>query len=230
MAFEFLILGAGRGGTSLLMALLDTHSKLEILSEYASVECLMDKSRNVFQRVEAFREACLAEAARHSDKIWGNKITTEQLAALATGSPSADFDVLGYFFNQAFRTTKIIFILRDGRACVRSKVKRTGQSYETACMRWNYSVEVYRYLLGDPTRHLLTKFEDLLVDPPTVLRRITEFLGVPFEEGMLLGTDNPKLRPEYRNTGFDLTKMDTGPVADWYGVIEHNLRLCGYLQ
>lgn len=229
MAFEFLILGAGRGGTSLLMALLDTHSRLEVMSEYASVACLMDESRDVFERVGAFKKACLAEAARHADKMWGNKITTEQLSALASGSPSADFDVLSYFFNEAFAGTKVVFILRDGRTCVRSKVERTGQSYETACMRWNYSVQVYRYLSADPGRHLLTKFEDLLMDAPGVLRRITDFLGVPFEEGMLSGTDNPKLLPEYRNTGFDLEKMHLGAVADWHGLIQENLRYCGYL-
>lgn len=229
MAFEFLILGAGRGGTSLLMALLDAHSKLEVMSEYASVECLMDENHNVFERVEAFKRACLTEAARYSDKMWGNKITTEQLGALATGSPSADFDLLGYFFNEAFKATKVIFILRDGRTCVRSKVRRTGQTYETACMRWNYSVEVYKYLSANPRCHLLTKFEDLVLNPVDVLRRITDFLGVPFEAGMLSGTDNPKLLPEYRNTGFDLQKMHPGMMAEWYGLIQENLEYCGYL-
>ncbi len=228
MAFEFMIVGAGRGGTSLLMALLDAHSRLDVAPEFASA-CLIDPGKTLADRVDAFGRACLEEADRHQNGIWGNKITTEQLGALATGAPAPDVDVLAYFFDKAFRSIKVIFILRDGRTCVRSKVTRTGQSYETACARWNYSVEVYKYLSRDPARHLVVKFEDLLRTPTGVLSRITAFLGIPYEDGMLSGTDSQKLPPGYRNSTLKIERSQVGPPAAWHRLIEDHLRFCGYL-
>jgi hypothetical protein len=228
MAFEFLIVGAARGGTSLLMALLDSHSKLEVASEYASASNLKDASRNMFERVEAFKQACLAEAVRHPDKIWGNKILTDQVCALANGAPHPEFDVLDYFFNEAFPTTKVVFIVRDGRTCVRSKVNRAGHTFESACRGWNQSIEVYKFILRHSTRYLTVKFEDLLVRPDEVLARVTDYLGVSYEKQMLAGTDNAKLLPEYRNSGFDLSKMEVGQPGEWHSLIAENLRFCGY--
>ena len=210
------------------MALLDAHSRIEVAPEHASA-CLMDQSQGLADRVDAFKQACLEDAGRYPDKTWGNKITTEQLGALATGAPAPDVDMLSHFFNDAFASIKAIFILRDGRTCVRSKVTRTGQSYETACARWNYSVEVYKYLSHDPKRHLLVKFEDLLRTPSAVLSRITAFLGIPYEDGMLSGTDSPKLPPGYRNSTLKLDRSQVGPRADWHRLIDDNLRFCGYL-
>lgn len=230
MAFEFLIVGAARGGTSLLMALLDTHSKLEVASEFASAKNLKDVTRNMVDRVESFRQACLAEAERHPDKIWGNKILTDQVCALSGGAPDPGFDVLDYFFNQVFPSIKVVFILRDGRACVRSKVNRAGHTFESACKGWNQSIEVYKYVLKYPRRYLTVKFEDLLVEPPATLRRITDYLGVPYEEAMVSGTNNAKLLPEYRNDGFDLSKMQVGQPGEWHSLIAENLRFCGYIH
>lgn len=230
MAFEFLIVGTGRGGTSLLMGLLDSHSKLEVASEYASASNLKDVSRNINARVEAFKQACLEEAARHPDKIWGNKILTDQVYALESGAPHPEFDVLNYFFNEAFPATKVVFILRDGRTAVRSKVNRGGVTYEKACRDWNRSVEMYKFILKYPGRYLTVRFEDLLVKPSAVLTQITDYLGVPYELAMLAGTDNPKLLPEYRNPGFYLSKMNIGKPGEWQGLIAENLRFCGYVK
>jgi hypothetical protein len=45
---------------------------------------------------------------------------------------------------------------------------------------------------------------------------------------MLSGTDNPKLRPDYRSKTIDREKLQVGPRADWHRLIEENLRFCGY--
>ena len=86
---RFLIVGAGRGGTSLLMGLLDAHSRLEVGLERHTVECLMghglgvpaaDIRKDLAQvRSAQFRAACDNDAAQHPTVVWGNKITTEQI-------------------------------------------------------------------------------------------------------------------------------------------------------
>ena len=237
--FEFIIVGAGRGGTSLLSALLDYHSELEVASEYASAEYLMgrkgdnDKEKIMDARISSFIERCEKRAEETADKTWGNKITTEQIHALEDHNrynPMHKKDVLEVFFNQYFKGYKVIFILRDGRACVASKVKRTGQPMETACKRWNYSVSVYDFLKNKNDNSVCIKFEDLLLSPKKVLGEICEFLGISFEENMLNGVSSQKLKPEYRNTGIIVEKAKVVDLEEQYlNLIKDGLRKCGYL-
>jgi hypothetical protein len=140
--FEFLVIGAGRSGTSLLAGLLDFHDRLEVGFEQFSEGYLMGAALAtsgpaIFDdRVRAFLDSCRDEARRYPGRIYGNKITTEQLFGLEdhnTANPDAKIDVFDRFFNHFMKGRKIVFVLRDGRTCVRSKVARTGQSVELAC-------------------------------------------------------------------------------------------------
>lgn len=238
--FQFLIIGAGRGGTSLLAGLLDHHPQLEVGFEQFSAAYLMgrelqvtDSNNLIGERVQHFRTACLQEASHFSGKIWGNKITTEQLFGLEdhnSTNPEKSVDILDYFFHQVFPTIKIIFILRDGRTCVRSKVARTGQSIELACKRWKFSVDVYKFLKQQHKNNLCLRYENLVGNPIPTLQSICSFLGVSYNESMLTGTDNAKMLPEYRQSQLDANKLILDEfVPDYYKEIEEELRYCGYL-
>jgi len=164
----------------------------------------------LFERCASFREQCDEEARRHSPSRFGNKITTEQIFGLEDhndenpGDPQA---VLEYFFAECMKDVQVVFILRDGRSCVQSKVARTGQSYELACHRWSYSVVVYEHLRDrHPSAHTL-RFEDLLRDPEPTLQAMCDFLDLPFEDVMISGTDNQKMRSEYRQSKIDPSKL-----------------------
>ncbi|MDQ3135260.1 MAG: hypothetical protein M3Q76_10705 [Acidobacteriota bacterium] len=110
-SFSFLLIGAGRGGTSPLAGLLDSHSQLEIGFELFSIDYLMGrkmpwcsrnkKERLISDRVQAFRNACLRESLKFSGKLWGNKITSEQINGLEDHNrlnPGTKLDTLDYFF------------------------------------------------------------------------------------------------------------------------------------
>src|SRR5688572_18317428 len=241
----FLIVGAGRGGTSLLTGLLDIHSRLEVGFELFAIDYLMGskkarasffasrrKERLIHERVDSFRSACIAEAEKFPGRLWGNKITTEQIYGLEEHNrlnPGAEVDVLDFFFREGLPGVKVVFILRDGRTCVRSKMNRTGQAVELACDRWKFSVEAYRYLIERHPDHQTLKFEDLLEDPVAELSKVCDFLGVPFEPEMLEGTKSLKLPPEYRQDSFVKAKSAKS-ISDegWYPLIEEELRYCGY--
>jgi hypothetical protein len=236
--FKFLIIGAGRGGTSLLMAVLDYHSELEVISEYNSVKYLMgqgvknESGDNIINnRISSFISSCEEKASHHLGKKWGNKITTEQLGGLNNRN-FTNIDnqmIFDTFFQDHLKKTKIIFILRDGRSCTVSKTNRTKQSMEQACRRWNYSVEVYKYLQIDNSS-LCIKFEDLLLNPIQTLTQISKFLGITFEENMLNGVSNKKLLPEYRNKTF-IKEKAIPPIIDekYFQLIKNNLEYCGYI-
>jgi len=236
--FRFLILGAGRGGTSLLAGLLDAHRRLEVGFEQFAIPILMGQQfrhrrHQMEERTTAFLRACQEEAARFPGKIWGDKITTEQLHALADPDPQHPEDsvskeqLLDYFFNGPARDLKIVFILRDGRTCVRSKVSRTGQDVALACQRWLFSVQVYQFLSGRPSCHCL-KFENLLQHPAAELQGICEFLEIPYEASMLQGTANSKMRPEYQLSTIDAAKLTLQGVPEGLECLDEALRECGY--
>ena len=116
-----------RGGTSLLMGLLDAHSRLEVGLERHTVECLMghglgvpaaDIRKGLAQvRSAQFRAACDNDAAQHPTVAWGNKITTEQIYGLEDQNFAnpGQVNVLQILFEENLSDVIVIFILRDGR-------------------------------------------------------------------------------------------------------------------
>ncbi|MDH3445721.1 MAG: sulfotransferase [Deltaproteobacteria bacterium] len=236
--FKFLIAGAGRGGTSLLAGLLDYHSELEVGFELYSVAYLMGEQlpyqgpELFHQRATAFISACKRHANNHPDVLWGNKITTEQIFGLEDhnlANPESRIDVLDMFFNVYLKNISIIFILRDGRTCIKSKVERTGQPIETARERWQFSVKCYKFFQTGHANNISVRFEDVLLDPKTTLTNICDFLKIPYQENMLNGTRNEKMLREYQSSKLDISKTKSMDLPDaCIAKIKDDLSYCGY--
>jgi hypothetical protein len=237
--FKFHIVGAGRGGTSLLAGLLDYHSELEVGFELFSAAFLMGKEfpykgpKLFHNRVTAYIAACTRWASQRSQMIWGNKITTEQISGLEDHNiinPEAKIDTLDMFFNTYLKGKAVIFILRDGRTCVNSKVKRTGQLMINACARWQYSVKCFKFFKTQHKNNICIRFEDLLQNPQEHLMRICDFLNISFQKKMLKGTRNKKMVPEYQLGKFDLSKIEATQIPEkCLAKIQADLEYCGYL-
>jgi Sulfotransferase family len=236
----FLVVGAGRGGTSLLAALLDAHPHLEVGFEHRSVATLMgaevpERGPGLLDaRIDAFLAAGRAEAARFPGRRWGNKVTTEQIRGLEDHNlenPSLpSVDVLDRLLNERLAGVPVVFLLRDGRTCVRSKVARTGQSVSEACERWKYCVEVWRFLRERHLRNVRVRFEDLLGSPRKTLELVCDFLDLPWFDGLLDGTRSGKMLPECRRDGVDATRAELrGVPAEAEELLRAELAECGYL-
>lgn len=237
--FNFHIVGAGRGGTSLLTGLLDYHSGLEVGFELFSAAYLVGRDlpyqgpKLFHKRVTAYISACKQKANKYPNVLWGNKITTEQIARLEDhnlANPESIIDILDRFFNHYLEGKAIIFVLRDGRACVNSKVKRLGRPIEKACKGWQYSVKCFKFFETCHDNNICIRFEDLLHNPEKTLTKICDFLKIPYQEEMLRGTNNKKMRPEYQKNKFDLSKIKSIDLADdGLKIIHDDLKYCGYL-
>lgn len=245
----FIILGAGRGGTSLLAGILDHHSEIDVgfemfVDEYFLNEDVGSGDSVVMTgipqpvllphaRVDGFWTACRMESRKYPGKVWGNKITSEHLMHLELFAKERGYSgesVMDNFLRSGTADSRIIFIMRDGRSCVRSKVERTGQSYEIACSKWNYMVDTFKFIKARHPLTLSIKFEELLLNPDGVLRGICNFLNVPFEPAMVEGTMSEKMLPEYRRPNLDVSRAAVQNIPGQFAqLIDENLKYCGYI-
>jgi len=209
-AKPLLVIGPGRGGTSLLAALMDSHRQLDVVFEKYAEKALMREvlGESLEARIQsgavAFYQACESYRLACTGAWWGNKITTEQLSGLQP--PAQRFATDGgmlfrHFFDDIFRDYAFVFIQRDGRTCVRSKMARTDQDLEAACSRWEFSVAVQGFLRKHPRAHSI-HYEDLVTAPTETLEGVCRFLDVPFDPDMLRGTNHAGLNADYRHGEF----------------------------
>lgn len=246
---SFLAIGAGRGGTSILGSVLDAHPHINMGMEAFAKEYLMGLSikqldlKNLIEdRTRLFLAACDVEANKKLSnnnqlKLWGNKITTEQIYGLEMyNSVHADKrDVIAYFFDHVIRKDKrkVIFILRDGRNCAASKVRHTGQSLELAVHKWKYSTQVYQHLKDNFSSEecYLLKLEDLVREPITHLEDMCHFLNLDYAPVMLEGTLGERMPKEYRRPSgvFDTNILLTSKLPKEYiKIMQAELIKCGY--
>ena len=235
-----LVIGAGRGGTSLLTACLGGHPGIEMRSEYHSAPILIGDDEPIRSvatlledRLAHLNAVCDVDRARHPGSIWGNKITTEQIRGLEEHNflNGKSVDVVARFA-RAMGEYREIFITRDGRACVESKARRTGQPMMRAALSWCYSVRVLERLACLGELCATVRYEDLVRWPADVLMNVCDALQIDFHPDMLNQTTNEQhLLPEYRHGRFLKERATEIPLLPdaVLNVIEPDLRRLGYL-
>jgi len=229
---EILVLGAGRGGTSLLASLLDAHPQLEVATEEYVGDFLVPPSGPSL--IEP--ELKLAEFIAANDKLakksklrFGNKITTEQLGFVEDYGRNQDGRMA--LLEKLFKGRKILFILRDGRYCISSKLERTQVDYVQALAYWRHSVELYQFLQSQAVDLHSLRFEDLVANPRETLARACDFLGLNYSDSMLSGTASDRIYIDYRRPGLDADRAnrELDPRVKLEDIQDY-LHLLGYLS
>lgn len=250
--FDLLVLGAGRGGTSLVGSLLDSHPQLTVALEHAAEECLVrpghrektgpGKGFSREKRLRCFRQECRRAARKAGTAHWGNKLTTEQLDVLYPASweelwspgspllspaPYTDFhQELG---QRLLKPLRVIYLSRDGRSCIHSKMQRSPASYVQALYRWKAALPWWHWLRDNHPQWHWLRYEDLLRQPETELRRLCQFLELPYAPAMLGGASSNRIHEDYRQTGLDSSKAAVPPEAQAYAAdIREELDVWGY--
>lgn len=162
VAQPIFILGCGHSGTSVLLAILDSHSQIQAIGEETQILQFETNPRII--RWKFHRKMKEFTASRWVEK-----------------TPRHVYHIANIF--RVFPTAKIILLIRDGRDVACSIKKRYG-NFEQGVERWIKDNEAARPFWGESQLYAL-KLEDLQNDPTSTLQGLTKFLEVPFEKGML---------------------------------------------
>jgi LPS sulfotransferase NodH len=237
------IVGVPRSGTTLLRVLLDSHSQIAALSEtpwllgaYGAepslrevLQGLMEGPYGVVRNVSGVQSQDVLAAGRCLIAEMFEpllKKRNKQMLAFKTPDDIRHLDFLLSFMPHAY----YIHITRDGRDVSMSLLAKKGTffkdlkeyrrvSYGNVFRRWvEWEQRARKLLSQDGIRVIHLRYEDLIADPHRELRRITDFLGVPFELQMLDYAAKDHDYPKWEAGSTDVAGMgglSPAPVGRW---------------
>jgi len=169
-----------RSGSTLLRVLLDSHSQIrsphELHLRYISV--------NFDQKwaERSMKELGLDE--RRTEYLLWDRLLHRELSAsgksiIADKTPNNVFMIRR--LREAWPDARFIFLLRHPGAIARSRQKYKGEGADELIIKYVEALEAARQAYDGHT----VRYEDLTANPERELRKICDFLGVPFEPGMI---------------------------------------------
>ena len=204
------IVGVPRSGTTLLRVLLDSHSQILALPETPWIsgayggplslrQLLQDLSDGPYgaaRNVAGIAPAhILRTGAGFLEQLFEPALKARGKTVLAFKTPS-DIPHLE-FVTSLLPHARYIHITRDGRDVALSQLAKKGSfflrlrgynslSYGNVFRRWMAWETLARAILNRGDLQVLhLRYEDLVADPAKEMRRITAFVGLAFEPGML---------------------------------------------
>lgn len=204
------IVGVPRSGTTLLRVLLDSHSRILALPETPWIsgayggplslrQLLLDLTEGPYgaaRNVAGIARAdILAAGASFLEQLFEPALKARGKSVLAFKTPS-DIPHLE-FITALLPQARYIHITRDGRDVAMSQLAKKGSfflelrgyrrlSYANVFRRWvEWEGKARAVLYGGDLKVIHLRYEDLMADPEREMRRVTAFLNLPFEPGML---------------------------------------------
>jgi hypothetical protein len=204
------VVGVGRSGTTLLRMMLDAHPDLAIGPETHFVPDLIRASRgrrgsperalraivesrrwgdfdldagelearlrglDPFGPAGALRAFYALYAESQGKPRWGDKtpVYVTKMREIAATLPEARF----------------VHLIRDGRDVALSRARRAMRGAarpEAAARKWRDRIREARRQAGRVPHYLEVRYEDLVTDTEPTLRRVAEFVELPWDEAML---------------------------------------------
>ena len=203
------VVGANRSGTTLLRMMLDAHPELTIPPETHFVpDVIRLARRDGGTRVRMVRT--MTRHARWGDFGLGADEVSERLRALdpltpggalrafyglyaeRAGKPRWGEKTPGYATNmveiqRALPEAYFVHLIRDGRDVALSAMDRAKKPLTAGqvAKRWQRRITKARKQSRKVNHYLEARYEDLVLDTEPALRRITDFLELEWDQGML---------------------------------------------
>jgi hypothetical protein len=172
------IVGCGHSGTSILLAILGSHSKIYAVPQETYLAYSLET-----------RSAALKENARRKIRGFDRSAIAEKKMRWAEKTPSHIYSIKELF--ELCPGCKIILIIRDGRDVACSIQDRTS-SLEEGINRWVKDNRAGQAFWNHPQVYTLN-YEELIENFKPTITDVLGFLGENFEETMLHHHETPKL-------------------------------------
>jgi hypothetical protein len=220
------LIGAARSGTDLVAAMLGAHSDVAMLSDTGFVPGLAELIRSEPVTVERILKLMAAAGPLDAHGIDEAEMRTRlealddlkaaavlrafyEGAAEAAGKPRWGDDTPSYLkrmrrIQRALTEARFIHVVRDGRDTLAARPAEitTGAAIATA-QRWSKKVKSARQQEHLMEWFLEVRYEDLVGDPEATLRRVCDFIDLPFEPAMVEPPERSRI------------EGDLGPVGCW---------------
>lgn len=213
--FPFIV-GCGRSGTTLLVSMLDSHPDLAIPGESGFVLDVCSQSASpsspdlesfcaCLESFDRFRRWNLdpdelrrdLEAHRPANGVDAMRLTYASYAAhqgkSRYGDKTPDYVLQIRELAALFPESQFIHLIRDGRDVALANLAASWgpDSIPAAARYWRHRVRAGQRAGATlrPDRYLEVRYEELLDDTPSVLRTVTDFIGLTYDSSMLLHDD-----------------------------------------
>ncbi|XP_034950098.1 protein-tyrosine sulfotransferase [Chelonus insularis] len=191
--------GVPRSGTTLMRAMLDAHPDVRCGQETRIIPRILQMRSHW---LKSHRESLRLAEAGITKEVIDSAIAAFCLEVIARhGEPAprlCNKDPLtlkmGSYMLELFPNAKFLFMIRDGRATVHSIISRkvtiTGfdlSSYRQCLSRWNLAISLMHEQCKEvgSKRCLMVPYEQLVLHPRDWMKKILNFLDVPWNESVL---------------------------------------------
>jgi len=102
-----------------------------------------------------------------------------------------------FLFPKIFPNSKLILLIRDGKAVVQSGYKSEFWSYQLGIEKWKYGAErIYKFVTSgnfNKENHILVKYENVVKAPEVELKNIFKFLNLKWDKYNTELLEKPKI-------------------------------------
>jgi len=205
-----LIIGAPRSGTTLLASMIGVHPDVAMLIEdrWFSIKKLTGK-KVLANKLCIPIQLELTKRATYFSRLmkklgWYQNYTASK------------FNIEDYLKLDGI---KIISLIRDRSDVVNSIIKRGKKEKRIAEKRWNRAIEIMHELNTNyPEKTITISYEDLVIQPENLLKKISDFIGIDFQPQMLEGYKHNILYPG--ETGIDKSRAFKSKALNGSGLDE----------
>lgn len=203
---QLLVIGPPRSGTTLLAAMISSHTDAAIMFESRYMLCDRILSKKVVGN-----KLCIPNQIELTNK---NTLRKNIILNKLIKIPFLENQIYKYVYPLAYFSiadhlqidnSRIIAIVRNGNAVISSIMKRGVRVFEDALYRWARAIEViYTLKIQHSDRIILVSFENLVQYPDKNMKKACAFLGIDYQQQML---DGYKFTPLYtEQKGIDKQK------------------------
>jgi Sulfotransferase family len=197
------VVGCHRSGTTLLRLLLDSHPNIScgpetgFLTDFARIT--RDPMWPHLQQYGFPKEYWHRKVAELFDSFQSDYARGRGKVRWAEKTPNYALHL--DYINELFPTCQVIHIIRDGRDVVASHLDRWGYlSAVKATRKWPLYIDRTRRAGARLPAHRYQeiRYEDLVDDTEAIMRKLLDFLGEPWDEGVLQYDQKPHdVQPRY---------------------------------